>query len=89
MGVDALLPGDEPGLDAYRAHIRELEARRATIIASIDEQGKLTPALRQAIVAAATKARLEELIYAGRTHDEGENDYPAVPLLAQVTDSVD
>jgi len=27
MGVDALLPGDEPGLDAYRAHIRELEAR--------------------------------------------------------------
>jgi PAS domain S-box-containing protein len=27
MGVDALLPDDEPGLEAYRAHIRELEAR--------------------------------------------------------------
>ncbi|QGY01806.1 response regulator [Methylobacterium mesophilicum SR1.6/6] len=27
MGVDALLPDDEPGPEAYRAHIRELEAR--------------------------------------------------------------
>ena len=27
MGVDVLLPGDEPGPEAYRAHIRELEAR--------------------------------------------------------------
>jgi PAS domain S-box-containing protein len=27
MGVDALLPGDEPGPEAYRTHIRELEAR--------------------------------------------------------------
>jgi len=27
MSVDALLPGDEPSPDAYRAHIRELEAR--------------------------------------------------------------
>ena len=27
MNVDALLPGDEPSPEAYRAHIRELEAR--------------------------------------------------------------
>ncbi|MCJ2052386.1 PAS domain-containing hybrid sensor histidine kinase/response regulator [Methylobacterium sp. J-070] len=27
MDVDALLPGDDPGPEAYRAHIRELEAR--------------------------------------------------------------
>lgn len=27
MNVDALLPDDEPGPEAYRAHIRELEAR--------------------------------------------------------------
>ncbi|MCJ2069658.1 ATP-binding protein [Methylobacterium sp. J-030] len=27
MSVDALLPGDEPSPEAYRAHIRELEAR--------------------------------------------------------------
>ncbi|MEL6060297.1 MULTISPECIES: PAS domain-containing sensor histidine kinase [unclassified Methylobacterium] len=27
MSVDALMPGDEPSPDAYRAHIRELEAR--------------------------------------------------------------
>ncbi|MDP4005575.1 ATP-binding protein [Methylobacterium sp. NEAU K] len=27
MSVDALLPGGDPTLDAYRAHIRELEAR--------------------------------------------------------------
>lgn len=40
---------------------RELEDRRATVIASIDEQGKLTDELRQQIEAADTKTRLEDL----------------------------
>ncbi len=42
-------------------YLRELEARRATVLASIDEQGKLTPALATAILAAETKTRLEDL----------------------------
>ena len=40
---------------------RELESRRATVIASIDEQGKLTDELRKSIEAADTKTRLEDL----------------------------
>ena len=43
------------------AYLRELEARRAAILASIREQGKLTPELRPAIAAADTKAALEDL----------------------------
>ncbi len=42
-------------------YLRELEERRAAIIASIDEQGKLTDTLRTAIEAAQTKQVLEDL----------------------------
>jgi uncharacterized protein len=42
-------------------YLRELEERRTTILASIEEQGKLTAALRAAIDAADTKQRLEDL----------------------------
>lgn len=39
----------------------ELDKRRETILASIEEQGKLTPELRAAILAAATMTELEDL----------------------------
>jgi uncharacterized protein len=42
-------------------YLRELEERRAAILASIDEQGKLTAALRGEVEAADTKQRLEDL----------------------------
>ena len=42
-------------------YLRELEARRAAILSSIREQGKLTDALARAIAAAETKATLEDL----------------------------
>ena len=42
-------------------YLRELEARRAAIIGSIGEQGKMTPALEAAIAGAVTKAELEDL----------------------------
>ena len=42
-------------------YLRELEARRASILKSIDEQGKLTGPLTAAIVGAGTKAELEDL----------------------------
>ena len=46
----------------YRlGYLRELAERRESIIKSIDEQGKLTPALRAAIEAAPTKQELEDL----------------------------
>ncbi|MES2716947.1 MAG: Tex family protein [Pseudomonadota bacterium] len=48
-------------LEARLGYLRELEDRRATVLASIDEQGKLTPVLRAAIEAAPTKQELEDL----------------------------
>ncbi|WP_444942573.1 Tex family protein [Microbulbifer sp. ZKSA004] len=42
-------------------YLRELEERRAAILKSIDEQGKLTPELSQQINSADTKNRLEDL----------------------------
>ena len=42
-------------------YLRELEDRRATVLKSIDEQGKLSDELRQAITEADTKNRLEDL----------------------------
>ncbi|HEU4618362.1 MAG TPA: Tex family protein [Gammaproteobacteria bacterium] len=48
-------------LETRLAYLRELEERRATILASIAEQGKLTPALEADVRAADSKARLEDL----------------------------
>ena len=48
-------------LDERLRYLRELEDRRAAIIASIEEQGKMTPALLDAIVHAEDKVRLEDL----------------------------
>lgn len=48
-------------LEARLSYLRELEERRAVILKSIEEQGKLAPALRQSLEAADTKQRLEDL----------------------------
>ncbi|MCX7898228.1 MAG: RNA-binding transcriptional accessory protein [Rhodocyclaceae bacterium] len=42
-------------------YLRELDQRRAAILAEIERQGKLTDALRRAIEEAETKQRLEDL----------------------------
>jgi protein Tex len=48
-------------LEVRLAYLRELEDRRSAVFKSIDEQGKLTPALSAALDAAATKQELEDL----------------------------
>ncbi len=48
-------------LEDRLAYLRELEQRRATVLASVAEQGKLTDALRDDVLAADTKSRLEDL----------------------------
>jgi uncharacterized protein len=48
-------------LEERLAYLRELEERRAVVLKSIEEQGKLTAELTAAITAADTKARLEDL----------------------------
>ncbi|WP_428509526.1 Tex family protein [Roseateles sp.] len=48
-------------IEARLAYLRELEDRRAAVLKSIEEQGKLTPELQAAILAAPTKQELEDL----------------------------
>ena len=48
-------------LEARLSYLRELQDRRVTIEKAIDEQGKLTDALRASIAHAATKQELEDL----------------------------
>src|SRR5690606_6147351 len=47
--------------DERLRYLRELEDRRATILESIREQGKLTDELKERILAADSKARLEDI----------------------------
>ncbi|MFC3607679.1 Tex family protein [Stutzerimonas tarimensis] len=48
-------------LEERLRYLRELNDRRAAILASIEEQGKLTPELARVIAEADTKTRLEDL----------------------------
>jgi len=48
-------------LESRLGYLRELEDRRAAVLKSIHEQGKLTPELAAAIDAAPTKQELEDL----------------------------
>ncbi|MFT3698138.1 MAG: Tex family protein [Kofleriaceae bacterium] len=48
-------------IEEKRTYLVELEERRAAVIASIKEQGKMTDELAQKLAAAETKAELEDL----------------------------
>lgn len=48
-------------IDEQLTYLRELDERRTAILASIESQGKLTRELAEALNAADTKARLEDL----------------------------
>ena len=48
-------------LEERLTYLRDLEDRRGAVLASIEEQGKLTPELRAEIEDAETKQRLEDL----------------------------
>src|SRR5215467_16370799 len=62
-------------LEERLRYLRELDERRAAILDSISQQGKLDPALKQAIDAADTKTRLEDLYlpYRPKTADESSD----------------
>ncbi len=48
-------------LETRLGYLRELEERRSAVLASISEQGKLTPALEESIRSAETKTAIEDL----------------------------
>ena len=61
-------------LELRLGYLRELEDRRAAVLKSIEEQGKLTAELRAAIEAAPTKQELEDLYlpYKPRRRTKGQ-----------------
>jgi uncharacterized protein len=75
-------------LEARLAYLRELHQRRAAILRSIDEQGKLTPELRAAIEAAPTKQELEDLYlpYKPKRRTKGQiaREFGIEPLADQL-----
>src|SRR5690554_2770732 len=48
-------------IEERRGYLLELEERRRAVLASIEEQGKLTAELRRRLEAASTKTELEDL----------------------------
>ena len=48
-------------LEDRLGYLRELDQRRSAVLASIEEQGKLTDDLKDALLAADTKARVEDI----------------------------
>jgi protein Tex len=48
-------------LEERLQYLRELDGRRAAVLASIEEQGKLTDELKAALMAAGTKSRVEDI----------------------------
>jgi protein Tex len=48
-------------LEERLRYLREMDERRLAIVESIKEQGKLTPEIEKALLAADTKARLEDI----------------------------
>jgi uncharacterized protein len=48
-------------LEERLGYLRELDERRAAVLASIEEQGKLTDELKAALLAAETKSRVEDI----------------------------
>jgi uncharacterized protein len=48
-------------LEERLTYLRDMEDRRASVIKSIEEQGKLTDELKQALLTADTKTRIEDL----------------------------
>jgi len=61
-------------LEERLAYLRELEARREAVLASIVEQGKLTPELEADLRSADTKQRLEDLYlpYRPKRHSKAQ-----------------
>jgi uncharacterized protein len=48
-------------LEERLGYLRELDQRRSAVLASIEEQGKLTDELRAALLSAETKSRVEDI----------------------------
>lgn len=87
---------DEVAIEQIRDRLKqlaELDARRETILKSIDEQGKLTDSLRQQLMDAATITRLEDLYLPykpkRKTRASVARERGLEPLARQIFDNQD
>ncbi|MBI3446280.1 MAG: RNA-binding transcriptional accessory protein [Magnetospirillum sp.] len=75
-------------LEERLVYLRELEGRRATILRSIDEQGKLSAELAGQIQDAETKARLEDLYLPYKTKRRTKAQIAREAGLAPLADAL-
>lgn len=80
-------------LEERLGYLRELEDRKAVVIAAIEEQGKLTETLRALIEGCETKARLEDLYLPykkkRRTKADAAREAGLEPALRALVESED
>ena len=70
-------------LDERLRYLRELDDRRATILASIGEQGKLSAELEAALYAATDKTTLEDLYLPYKPKRRTRRRLPAKPAWSR------
>ncbi|MDB5727235.1 MAG: RNA-binding transcriptional accessory protein, partial [Noviherbaspirillum sp.] len=75
-------------LEERLRYLRELEDRRTTVIASIEEQGKMTPELLDAITHAEDKTRLEDLYLPYKPKRRTKAQIAAEAGLAELADAL-
>lgn len=75
-------------LEERLRYLRELEARRAAIAASIEEQGKMTPELLDAVMHAEDKTRLEDLYLPYKPKRRTKAQIAAEASLAELADAL-
>lgn len=75
-------------IEERATYLRELEERKETILAAIDEQGKLSDDLRSQILACDTKARLEDLYLPYKKRRKTKADIAREAGLEELTDTL-
>ena len=75
-------------IEERSTYLRELEERKETVLAAIEEQGKLTEELRALIEACETKARLEDLYLPYKKRRKTKADIAREAGLEPLTDKL-
>lgn len=75
-------------LEERANYLKELHERKETILAAIEEQGKLSDALKEQILAGETKARLEDLYLPYKKRRKTKADIAREAGLEELTDKL-
>ncbi|WP_308608062.1 Tex-like N-terminal domain-containing protein, partial [uncultured Corynebacterium sp.] len=75
-------------IEERSTYLRELEERKETVLAAIEEQGKLTDELRALIQGCETKARLEDLYLPYKKRRKTKADIAREAGLEPLTDKL-